>query len=714
MIPRAALLVSILQFALSSFAQGQGVQPRQQAGRVAVEPQVLEAGAKTTLEKDTIRVMLPLSAVPDPGARVVVWLASPKDVRSGETVATVNTNGRAASAILPWPKDARGAREEDIGWYRVGYRVDLNETERSHGVLSVGAITANLMELRLAYPKLIAQGHALSARVIAVNPVTGKALPRVNLKATLSDDEDNSRKESFTRVATTRRDGEAILTFAPLGKPGNSLDLTVEGTLTGEGGALVRDSVNGDVEVMDLGSMHVEMDKPLHKPGETVHLRALAFIDGGRAAADKPVTVTVTDPDNKTLAKASLKSNRFGIVAYDWETTEQTATGDYEVKFDLDNVTGGGGDATQEVRIQRYELPEFSVMATPDRAFYLTGEEPKVVIHAGYLFGKPVAAGSVRLVRADDAEWNSKTGRYDEPKEVEDKAQLDANGDATVTLKVTDEFDQLKSDTWERFRDVKYRAMVTDATTGRTEPRNFAVRLTKEPVHIYLNPIGSSEREGEYLISTSFADGTPAPCRVTLDWMDAQSRATRAMTVKTNRYGLAKVTLHFPSKATGEENNRPNIRVTARDAEGRVSHFDDQLWTGASEGIWLSLAHTLMRPGEPIEGTIHARPGTSVDIDILSETAVVGHWQIRMSGEEQPFTIPTNPAFHELITLRGYNLRDEARERRWYGERDGTARSVLYPEDRSLSSGVKGLAASYAPGAKVSTCSKTVTNTAYG
>jgi hypothetical protein len=116
-------------------------------------------------------------------------------------------------------------------------------------VLSVGAITANLMELRLAYPKMIAQAHPLSARVIAVNPVTGKALPGVNLKATLSDDEDKSKKKAFTRVATTGRNGEAILTFLPLGEPGDSLDLTVEGTLTGEGGALVRDSVNGDTEV---------------------------------------------------------------------------------------------------------------------------------------------------------------------------------------------------------------------------------------------------------------------------------------------------------------------------------------------------------------------------------------------------------------------------------------------------------------------------------
>ncbi|MFY9852613.1 MAG: alpha-2-macroglobulin family protein [Terracidiphilus sp.] len=664
-------------------------------------PQVLEAGAKATLAKDTIRVMLPLSAAPGHGGRVVVWLASPKDVRSGETVAIVSANGHAASATMPWPIDARGVREEDIGWYRIGYRIEMDGAERSHGVLSVGAITANLMALRLAYPKLIAQGRSLSARVVAVNPVTGKALPGVNLKATLSDDEDDSKKKSLTRVAMTGRKGEAILTFAPLGEPGDSLDLTVDGALTGTSGALVRDSVNTSVDVIDRGSVHVEMDKPLHKPGETVHLRALAFRDGGIVAANEPATLTVTDPDNKTLAKAALKTNRFGIVAYDWKTAEQTPTGDYEVKFDLDNVTGSGGDATQMVRIQRYELPEFSVTATPDRAFYLVSQQPKVKIHAGYLFGKPVTTGSVRLVRADNAEWNPKTGRYDEPEDVEDKAQLDANGDATLTLKVADEFDRLESDSWERYRDVEYRVMVTDATSGRTEPRNFTVRLTKDPVHIYLNPIGSGERVGEYLISTSFADGTPAPCRVTLDWMDAQARATRAMTLRTNRFGLAKVTLHFPQEGSTEDDHRPDIRVTARDAEGRISHFDDQLWTSSSDGIWLSMAHTLLRPGEPIEGTIHARPGTSVDIDVLSETSVVGHWQIRMNGNDQPFSIPANPAFRGLITLRSYNLRDERRERRWYGDRDGTARSVLYPEDRSLSASVKGLVASYSPGAKV-------------
>jgi len=698
---RLALLFFVLfQFGVISGAQS-ALQPQRPAGTPAAVALVDEDGAKATLEKDAIHVKLPLRAPLKSGTNVVLWLDSPKNVRSGETLANLSTDRKAASAALPWPKDRKGKPEDDIGWYRVGYRVNVNGEENASGVLSIGAIATNLMELRLAYPKLVVQGREISARVIAVNPVTGKSLSGVRLKATLTGDDDTKKKPGQTRTSVTGRNGEAIFGFSSTGDPGDTLDLTVEGTMTGAGGAMVRDSVDGELEVQDLGNIHVEMDKPLHKPGEIVHLRAVAFRDGGRAAANESVTVTVTDPDNKTLAKDSVKTNRFGIAAWDWKTTDQAATGDYEVKFDLDNVTGGGSDAEQQVRIQRYELPEFRVTATPDRAFYLTSDEPKVKIHAEYLFGKPVAAGTVRLVRADTAEWNLKAGKYDEPKEYEDHTALDANGDATLNLKINGEFDRLKSDSWERYRDVEYRALVTDTTTGRTEPRNFTVRLTKEPVHIYLNSIGSNEREGEYILSTSFADGTPAPCHVTLDWMDDASHATRAMTERTNRYGLAKVTLHFPVDAKGEPESRPRLRITARDALGRTSQFDDELSTGDDDKIWLSVARSVLRPGEPIEGTVHAANGTAVDLDVLSDSAVIGHWQTRVTGADQPFSIPANPAFHGVITVRAYNLRGTRGHRRWYGEQDGSARSVLYPEDRSLSASVKGIAPTYAPGARV-------------
>ena len=53
----------------------------------------------------------------------------------------------------------------------------------------------------------------------------------------------SSKNATLKSWSRTGRNGEAILTFAPLGEPGDALDLTVEGTLTGEGGAMVRDSV---------------------------------------------------------------------------------------------------------------------------------------------------------------------------------------------------------------------------------------------------------------------------------------------------------------------------------------------------------------------------------------------------------------------------------------------------------------------------------------
>lgn len=170
MIPRVALLIPILELALCSFGQVPSVQDHKVTGSGTDDPQILEAGIRATLEKDLIRVTLPWSASPRPGAQVVLWLASPRDVRTAEVVAALSANGEAASAAIPWPLDARGEREGNIGWYRIGYRVEVDGVERSHGIVSVGAIATNLLELRLAYPKVLLHGHSLSADLHRAEP----------------------------------------------------------------------------------------------------------------------------------------------------------------------------------------------------------------------------------------------------------------------------------------------------------------------------------------------------------------------------------------------------------------------------------------------------------------------------------------------------------------------------------------------------------------
>jgi hypothetical protein len=63
MIPRAALLVSVLQLALTSFGQIPQGRPLSRGGGATVKPLVLEAQAKASLQKNTIRITPPLRSL---------------------------------------------------------------------------------------------------------------------------------------------------------------------------------------------------------------------------------------------------------------------------------------------------------------------------------------------------------------------------------------------------------------------------------------------------------------------------------------------------------------------------------------------------------------------------------------------------------------------------------------------------------------------------
>ena len=349
--------------------------------------------------------------------------------------------------------------------------------------------------------------------------------------------------------------------------------------------------------------------------------------------------------------------------------------------------------------IERYDLPEFSVTATMDRGFYLAGQAPVVKIHAGYLFGKPVAAGTIGLYRLDGESWNTRRSLAEEKTEPVAKGTLDANGDASFTLDVKSDFEDLAGNTYERYTDLNWRAIVTDTSTGRSEPRKFTVRLSRDPVHIYLSEPLGDESEGDVIVSTSYADGTPVACKLELDWMGEDSKATRAASVATDHFGLAKVHLRYPALPSGDDDSDRSLRVIARDPEGRITTYDDTL-RPQNEEIWLAVARSLLRPQEPIELAVHGARGDVIDLDVVSESAVLAHLQVRMHDRSTPITIPADARFHGLISIRAYKMSESVSQYDYWSER-WSYRSVLYPEDRALRLDVSGIKPSYTPGAQV-------------
>lgn len=679
-----------------------------EANAAPTPPQIAvnQAAAQATLSGKTIELNLPLSMPAAEHTRVAAWILSPADVPSNTFSTDLATGAQSAHLMLSWPLDQHGNLVEEIGWYRIGYRIDVNDATVSSGILSIGAITPNLLELRLARPSKIKRGAPISIRVFAGNPVTRKPFRGVRLKAalTLENDTDNGKpaNKPIVQFGTTSASGEAIFNFPAATDPGESATLRVEGTLAGLRGAektaLAQASLESDIEASDQALFSDETDKPLHKPGEVVHLRTLVFDDSHHALTNVPLTLKIKDPDNNTLLEEPLKTNRFGIAFYDWKTNAQLAPGDYDADFDGDGSVGGSGSEIT-LPIERYDLPEFNVTATMDRGFYLVGQAPVVKIHAGYLFGKPVAAGTIGLYRLDGESWNTRRNHSEEKTEPVAKGTLDANGDVIFTLDVKSDFEDLTGNTYERYTDLSWRAIVTDASTGRSEPRKFTVRLSRDPVHIYLSEPLGDEREGDVIVSTSYADGTPVACKLELDWMDENSKATRAASVTTNRFGLAKVHLRYPAVPSGEDDSDRSLRVIARDPEGRITTYDDTLRPQNVE-IWLTVARSLLRPQEPIELTVHGARGDVIDLDVISESAVLAHLQVRMHDRSTPVTIPADARFHGLISIRAYKMSESVSQYDYWSER-WSSRSVLYPEDRALRVDVSGIKPSYTPGAQV-------------
>ena len=86
------------------------------------------------------------------------------------------------------------------------------------------------------------------------------------------------------------------------------------------------------------------------------------------------------------------------------------------------------------------------------------------------------------------------------------EGDTDDNGRYVVHVDLTDDHDELADNDYQRFRDLRLAAYFIDASTRRTEQRRFDVRISKEPVHVYIIEdsyrLVSSGLPVEFFIST--------------------------------------------------------------------------------------------------------------------------------------------------------------------------------------------------------------------
>ena len=598
-----------------------------------------------------------------------------------------------------WLAGKAATDTRELLWYRLRYEITprvSSQFDTVSNVISLSEITPDIFALNVATSRKAQEGSAYRLRVRTAHPLNAKPVSAVAINAELKFDGYDRDDIVLKQSARTDRAGFATLDFQI---PRDVEDDEGDITITAQRGIL---TVSADAEV-DLNretQIMVTSDKPLYQPGQMLHMRVLMFDSSRRALANQNATLTVSDPESSTTFRTQMTSSRFGVANADWQIPENARLGDYrvEVKLDSDKYEDAYGGMT--VKISRYDLPNFTVNVTPNRAFYLSSQNADVEVRADYLFGQPVKRGHVRVVRETKRQWNYREQKYETEEGDKYEGDTDGEGKFVAHINLAEDHKKLKEEDYSRYTDLTYAAYFTDPTTNRTEQRRFDLRLTKDAIHVY--PIISDSRQApdlplDFYVSTSYADGTPASCEVAISrvWNPDQRRpAVSLRTVKTNRYGLAKVSALMLPKSDDDE-SEAQLQFRARDDRDATGTHVESLYLSALTRIHITTDKPLFRDGEPIRAQIVSNNADlTLALDAITEEKVVQSKLVTLKNGRASIEIPFRREFTGAVTLAAYAPSETEDE----GEFVYHTRTVLYPHDRDLKLNLTLDHESYRPG----------------
>ena len=679
-----------------------------QLTRARGEFKVSETNTRILFDKRSAKVVLAVenSTGETLNTNIELEVLDPRDTVKLKTShnQSIGAGSQKLNVSLPlYFSNLKEDERHELLWYRLRYHIKEGQPAGNTiaaGIISFSEMTPDLFDLRVATSEVVREKDRLLARVQAGHPISRKPAANVQIDGEIILDAENDKKITVRSLKTTDSNGHALLEFVipPLFPqvPYNVRHDDAQLNVLGRKGAIAA-VVKGQVPLDQFAQTLVTSDKPLYQPGQVMHVRALLFSPAKRALANQDATFRICDPDGTTIYRAIAKTSRFGVATTDWSIPENTRLGEYQIWVGLD-----GGDQSAEsgigVRISRYDLPNFTVNVETDRAYYLPGQNAEVKVRADYLFGKPVARGQVRVVRENERHWNYREQKWNVDEGDKYEGETDAKGVFVAQINLASDHEDF-DDEYQPYRDFTYAAYFTDPTTNRTEQRRFDLRVTREPIHVYIMYNGEWVENNslplKFYVSTSYADGSPAQVRVNVSVNTDSTEVAKPSlaTVRTNRYGLAKVSgVRLPSELADE--SEVDLVVSAVDSKGRkgsktetISFDDDD-----EQVVRVETDKALYRSGEPITAFVSSSAREqNVVVDLFRESTLLRSERVKLHRGRGSVVFAYRPEFKDKLTLTAYGGTTKWRE-------NIGSHTILYPQDPELKLDVRPSQASYRPG----------------
>ena len=460
-----------------------------------------------------------------------------------------------------------------------------------------------------AYTIVLVSQTALVTRLVSgqvvtfvVDRATGAPVASASVSMQLGD--------SAIRHKTAGADGTAVFEHAPADTSDTTDTSSQKFWLMARSGddvALDAPFSYSFTQAVDTsGVAYVYTDRPVYRPGNTVHFKAVIRDRNGNALtvpAGSRVHVEVNDAADATLLKTDLPLSSMGTLQGDVMLPADIGLGYARINLTRGDKDENAGGAT--FRVEEYRKPEYQVHVSVAKQILLQGENNSATIEAKYFFGEPVANGKVKYrvyqsrhywwgdptdtdednsegEAASDDSFSSAPDVYEGDQNSEQTGRLDKDGKLIVVVPTR------YSDSQRYDSDYVVEAGVTDEAgreiTGRyrftathgsfrlhAEPQSYtvqaggtaAVRVTA----IDYNNHTVQTRVHVKLVQRKTGETDDSETGITLSEVD----------VDTAGDGTAIATLKAPESGT------MRVIATATTPEHRTVQDDDYVWVSGNE-----------------------------------------------------------------------------------------------------------------------------------
>jgi CD109 antigen len=247
------------------------------------------------------------------------------------------------------------------------------------------------------------------------------------------------------------------------------------------------------VKVAETLLVFVETDKPIYKPGQTMHLRVIT-LNSELKPVSKGAIAEIQDAKGIKIFRKEVYTDEYGMSSFDLPISSEPNLGVWKITAGSDDV-----NTQLDVRVEKYVLPKYEVKAELPKEWFLVNEPIKGKVKAEYSFGRPVKGELVIVASKYVGEWveyETYTTQIDGEVEFEISPPEyvagvpAAGGMGNVTLDIT----------------------VKETNTGYEENTNKLLTISEAPLNIQIIPESSVFKPSlpiDILIITETPDNKP-------------------------------------------------------------------------------------------------------------------------------------------------------------------------------------------------------------